>query len=440
LETYIISKFKPLANKKYYWTPDQSATHSEDERRLHSKLMMGRKQPKEGIQRSAKSRTNKYTLELYCEDELLEVFKNTTAVGITNWILENHKIIISPSSLWATISQRKGRQAKGYRLKEPAGESGLQSKTKILRSIKGNPVVTKDVNGNIRVFVSSAAAAEVLNINEGDLGSVRRNSYSQGGGYSARNLTEHEINENYHEWPAYYQVKIDKTEFYTFNLSSFCRSHNLVIGTVHKRLSMGTGYSITNGMKISGAVVHKHSSLELFDVEIIDDLPIPSPLPVAAKQSDVKGVFWIGSKRKWEIKILIGHKENNFGSTIDQDIAVSVAEYVLANLDEPKIIESGRNLLKELKSAAGEQTKDSQLNKHSGTGKDRLIRAAELGEELLKLSMPSGNKQRNEWLKENYEIDLRRAQRYMQIARGRQSHPAKFYDSDSISTFLKEII
>ena len=46
LETYIISKFEPLANKKYYWTPDQSATHSEDERRHHSKLMTGRQQPK----------------------------------------------------------------------------------------------------------------------------------------------------------------------------------------------------------------------------------------------------------------------------------------------------------------------------------------------------------------------------------------------------------
>ena len=83
--------------------------------------------------------------------------------------------------------------------------------------------------------------------------------------------------------------------------------------------------------------MHKHSSLELFDVEIIDDLPIPSPLPVAEKQSDVKGVFWTGSKRKWEIKILIVHKEINFGSTVNQDIAVRVAEYVLANLDEPKI-------------------------------------------------------------------------------------------------------
>ena len=214
--------------------------------------MTGRKQPKEGIQRSAKSRTNKYTLELYREDELVEVFKNTTAIGVTNWILENHRILIAPSSLWATISQRKGRQTKGYRLAEPAGESGLKSKTKTLRSIKGHSVITKDVNGNTRIFVSSTAAAEALNINRGDLGSVLRNSYSQSGGYSARNLTEDEINENYQKWPAYYKIKIDNTEHYTFNLSSFCRSNKLVIGTVHKRLSMGKGYSITNGMKISG--------------------------------------------------------------------------------------------------------------------------------------------------------------------------------------------
>ena len=65
LETYLIREHKPLANIKYYWTPDQSAAHSEDERHHHSQLMRGRKQPEVGIKKSARSRTNNFKIELY---------------------------------------------------------------------------------------------------------------------------------------------------------------------------------------------------------------------------------------------------------------------------------------------------------------------------------------------------------------------------------------
>lgn len=439
LETFLIDKFKPLANKKYFWTPDQTATHSEDERRHHSQLMAGRKQPREGVVKSARSRTNNYTLELYFEGDLVKIFKETTAVEVTNWILENHKTLIAPSSLWATISQRKGRQTGGYSLVEPAGASGLNIKTKLLRSINGNAVVTKDINGKLRVFVSAAAAAKALNINEGDLGSVIRSSYSQSGGYTARNLTETEINRNYDKWPIYYHLKIEDIDYHTFNLTSFCKSHNLVVGTVHKCLSKGTGYVISNGSRVSGSIVHTHNSFELFDIDLEDNLPIPDLPPVSEKKSSVEGVYWQNTKQRWFINIQIDKKSVNFGSTKFHEIAVQVAKYIHKNLDDVSIIESGRQLLRKLKYAADEQVKDSTLNKHSDTAKDRLTQAADFGDILLTLDLPNGNKKRDEYLRQKQSIDLRRAQRYMQLARGRRKYPEQFKKSSSISDFLSSL-
>ena len=281
LETYLITEHKPEANIKYYWTPDQSSGHSEDDRRHHSKKMLGRAQLLDGVKRAAKSRTNKHTLELHFSGQCIKIFQNTSALQISNWILEQQKIAILPSALWATITGRKGSNTKGFKLIKTSVGSELSLKNKLLRAINGKSVVTKNVDAQIRVFVSAAAASDTLEVNEGCLGSVIRGTYKQTKGYTSRYLTGEEISKNIKKWPAHHEIIFDGTIYRFFNITKFRKSKKLVIGTVHKLLTGAAEYSISVGRKIEGSTRWVYQSFEIFDFEMIDDLPIPEPQATA---------------------------------------------------------------------------------------------------------------------------------------------------------------
>ena len=440
LETYLISKYNPVANIRYYWTPDQQAEHSEDDRRQYSQKMLGRTKPKEGIEKSSKSRTNKHTLELHFGGKIIHTFKNTTALNISNWILVEHGAIVTPSALWATIKGRKGTNANGYRLIKTSKDGGYSLETKLLRAITGKAVAIKNVQGKIRVFVSSASAAEALGINESGLGLKNVKPAAQQVDYTSRYLTELEISRNIEKWPVYHQIIFNSEVFKFLNITKFCNSHNLVVGTIHKQLNGIAKYSISAGKKVKGSTHWNHKSYEITNPKIIDDLPKPKPKPIAKRQSKIKSVFWDNYKKQWNIVVVLKSATTNLGYTKSEKIAEKVSNFFHGNVNTPDVVNDARALLKQLKRKNGERIKNDEYLLTLGRGKTFLKNAAVIGQKIIDKvdEIPSGTKNREKWYYDNYGIPIRVAQRYVQIARKKLEMPEHFITANSVANFLSK--
>lgn len=439
LETFIIATQKPEANVKYYWTPDQRAEHSVEARHHHSILMSGRRQPRSGVNKAAKTRTNNDTYDLLLDSEIINTFEGASASSISNWILENCGETVSPSSLWATIKEKKGRTYKGFKLVKTSESDGLTAKTLILRAITGKPIMIKDVKGQLRFFINSDSAAQSLNINSGDLASSSRGDRLQSQNYNSRYLSEFEISSNIEKWPVYHLVTIDGKEHKFFNISKFCEKHKLIKGTVHKLLSGSQEYCITAGKRVEGSTVWKHESLELFDLEVSDDLKLPINRS-AKRKSEYAGVFWHDDRQTWNIRVSVNEAEVNFGYVKNEEIAKEISLYVSNNKSDPNVVEDARKLLRQLKIHSGERVKKDEHLRSMGSGRELLENAAKVGQEIIERAeeIPKGKDQRKNWYEINYGIDVRVGQRYSQVAREKLKRPADFKSSKTISEFLKK--
>ena len=437
LETYIISSHSPETNIKYYWTPDQSAEHSEEARLHHSLLMNGRSQPRSGVDKAAKSRTNKNKFNLLLNGEVVNTFDSKSSVEISNWILENYGVAASPSALWATIKERKGSNYNGFKLVKISESEELSPRTLLLRSIVGKSVMVKDMDENVRFFVSSASAAEALNINEGDFASSSRGDYQQALNFNSRYLTEIEVIQNIEKWPVYHKVFINKREYKFLNISRFCDRHNLVKGTVHKLLSGSQEYCITKGKKVAGVTIWNYESFEIFNLGILDDLKTPTQRNAKYK-SQHSGIYWQKNKQQWNIRVTLEGHDVNIGYTKSEIVAKEVSQYIFSNKSKPNLVEEARSLLKRLKRQTNERVRNDEHLRFIGSGRELLINAARIGQEILDKTteLPSGKRNREEWYIKNYGIAARVGQRYSQVARERVKRPGDFEDSQTIKEFL----
>jgi hypothetical protein len=438
LETYLISKHNPEANIRYYWTPDLRTEHSEDDRRHYSQKMLGRSQPKDGIEKSSKSRTNNHTLELHFGGQRIRTFTNTTAVNISNWILAEREVIITPSALWATIKGRKGTNANGYRLIKISKDKAQSLETKLLRAITGKAVAIKNVYGKIRVFVSSAAAAEVLGIKESNLGIKNLGTTAQAFDYTSRHLTEMEISKNIEKWPVYHQITLNSEVYKFLNITKFCNTHNLIIGTIHKLLNGVSDYSVSAGKRVEGSTHWNYKSYEITNLKIFDDLLTPKPKPIAEYQSKIKGVFWEKYKQQWNIVVVLNSETKNLGYTRSKKLAEKVSEFLYNNVHNPDVLIETRALFKSLKRKNGERVKNDDYLLTLGRGKTFLENAAIIGQKIIDKvdEIPSGTKNREKWYKDNYGIPIRVAQRYVQVAYKKAEMPEHFVSANSVTNFL----
>ena len=400
--------------------------------------MLGRSQPKEGIEKSSKSRTNNHTLELHFNGQLIHTFTNTTAVNISNWIFVEREVIVTPSALWATITGRKGKNANGYRLIKTSKNEVVSLKTKLLRAVTGKAVAIKNVDGKIRVFVSSAAAAGTLGVKESNLGIKNLGTTLQAFDYTSRYLTEMEISENIEKWPVYHQVTLNSEVYKFLNVTKFCNTHNLVVGTIHKLLNGVSDYSISAGKRVEGSSHWNHKSYEITNPKVFDDLLTPKPKPIAKYQSKIKGVFWEKYKQQWNIVVILNSETKNLGYTRSKKLAEIVSEFFYDNVSAPDVLIKTRALFKRLKRKNGERVKNDEYLLTLGRGKTFLENAAIIGQKIIDLvdEIPNGTKNREKWYKDNYGIPIRVAQRYVQVAYKKVEMPEHFISANSVANFL----
>jgi hypothetical protein len=229
----------------------------------------------------------------------------------------------------------------------PLGASQLTEYELLKIRAFSNPVLAKDYNGALRLFISAKSAAKALGILRNSIlekiGKTER-GYSRLG-YSFRYLTESEIEANIKLWPVYYQLVQDQKKILSINLDKTLKDlqisrHELDIcfkHTEHKKPSLIS--------KISYEIIHNHDKEELFDFKVTDDLNTPK---------HGKGYTYVKGKNRFLIQIRIKGKNNIIGTTPTEEIAKKVANFVYDNEKDENVIINAKKLCAKLKDENGE--------------------------------------------------------------------------------------
>ena len=119
-------------------------------------------------------------------------------------------------------------------------------------------------------------------------------------------------------------------------------------------------------------------------------------------------------------------------------MAKEVSQYIFSNKSKPNLLEEARSLLKRLKRQTNERVRNDEHLRFIGSGRELLINAARIGQEILDKTteLPSGKRNREEWYIKNYGIAARVGQRYSQVAREKVKRPGDFEASQTIKDFL----
>jgi len=368
VETYFIDRTKAEANIVRYWCPDMSYERSEMERRTYSRIRSGRKKRQEVIDKSARSLSNKLTLDLYRGDELIRRFRNTSASVIAEWIRSELGADVYAAGLWHTV--RSTHLHRGFRLKVVgAAPPDLDPLTVIKKSIAGQAVLAKGVDGQLRVFVSLQSAAQKLDIVAPNIAHALKGKRPQAGNYTFRYLTDAEIERNIERWPVYYRICVDGVEHRVLNMTAFCESQRLKQTSVRKVISAG-GYCISGGKRVEGEIVRNHESLEILGADVDDDLPTPVLVEraPAERQSGHRGVSWNTLQQKWAVLVVINNRQVGFGRTDHLDVAIEVADWVYQRIDDPDVVQRGRGLMERLRTQAGEVTRANSKGNYGVRG------------------------------------------------------------------------
>ena len=230
----------------------------------------------------------------------------------------------------------------------PFGASQLTEYELLKIRAFSNPVLAKDFNGALRLFISAKSAANALGILRNSIlekvGKTER-GYSKLG-YSFRYLTESEIKANIKLWPIYYRLVQNENVILSINLKKTLKElqkskHELDIyfkHSEHKEASLTP--------KISYEVIHNHDNEELFNFNITDDLETPE---------FGKGYTYIKRKNRYLIQIKLNGSNNIIGITPSEEIAKQVADFVYDNKDDQNVIDNAKKLCEKLKDKNGER-------------------------------------------------------------------------------------
>lgn len=208
--------------------------------------------------------------------------------------------------------------------------------------VESNPVLAKNLDGELRLFTSARSAGLALGI--------LRNSILEKIGkipkgperlqHTFRYLTEAEIDANIHLWPAYYEIQLNGKNFKCLNLEKFSSQQNLPyseikIGTVNPEIT-----TTVEGSLFRCKFVQKHESEEIHGFKVKDDLPRP-------KRGN--GYQFIKSKGSYRVQIRIDGNNNYIGTTKNEKIAQLVADFVYENDTNADVIVQAKTYLSNLR-------------------------------------------------------------------------------------------
>jgi hypothetical protein len=305
-----------------YWTPSNNAGASERQQKHYSNSRKGQIRTEFHNQASAEALSNNLVVELFKHDQSIKLFKRKSGPMIVAWIKKYLEVEIGSSTLWATL--RGGYHPKGFYLKVLEGELRKVSvKEKIRKRIAALPVLAKGSDGEYRLFISAASAADALGSTSPKISQALTTERNSTGGYSFRTLEDYEIKDNIHLWPIYYRVNVDQTSKLVLNLNAATKEFNVKRSAFSnfirdKKIYPSRQFTVSYGKKISCEMFEMHESEEIFDFEIKDNLSTPTPF---------KGYSY--EKGNYKIRLTIGDMgyQTSIGRTKSEDTAQKTVSF-----------------------------------------------------------------------------------------------------------------
>lgn len=209
--------------------------------------------------------------------------------------------------------------------------------------IESNPVLAKNLDGNLRLFTSARSAGLALGI--------LRNSILEKIGktpkgperlqHTFRYLTEAELEANIHLWPAFYEVHLNEEKFKCLNLEKFSFNQKLPYSAIKVGVDNPEITTTVNGLSIHCKYVQQHENEEIHGFTVRDDLPRP-------KRGN--GYQYVKSKDSYRVQIRIDGKNHYIGVTKVEEIAQLVADFVYENITNTDVVEQAKVYLSSLRS------------------------------------------------------------------------------------------
>lgn len=280
LETLIIDLNEPACNVVRYWCPDMSYEVDDKQRKRVSEHHSGKILTDQTIEKISTANTNSLSLELWYKGQFVRKFVNTSQTKIAKWIFDEFQINVGKSTLWSTIERNKDHR--GFQLFVSKGEiSSHDPSLSIKKRISGSPILAKDTDGKLRLFVSVNSASEILKIAAPNIRFVLKGDSPSTGGYCLRKLTNEEIQKNIPKWPIYYKLSVDGVEEFSLNLSQSAKKHGLAKSTFTLILHNNQDYKISGGKYLTCELIQNHFNEEIFGFEVEDNLSTPNQPQVA---------------------------------------------------------------------------------------------------------------------------------------------------------------
>ena len=275
LETLIIDLHDPACNVLRYWAPDMSHERSDKQRQKVSEAHMGKVLSNQTLEKIGAANTNNLTLELWFKGKLVRTFFNTSQTKIAKWIFDQYQITVGKGTLWSTIT--RDTDHRGFQLVLVNGKIlSNDPLVSIKKRIASSPILMKDTQGKLRVFISVNSASEILDIAAPNIRIVLKGDSTSTNGYCIRKLTNEEIQKNISKWPVYHKLSIDGVEEISLNLSQSAKKHGLKKSTLTLIEHKNQDYKISQRKHLTCKLVQNHFDEELFGFEVEDDLSTPN--------------------------------------------------------------------------------------------------------------------------------------------------------------------
>ena len=275
LETLIIDLHDPACNVLRYWAPDMSHEVSDKQRQKASEAHTGKVLSNQTLEKIGAANTNNLTLDLWFKGKFVRTFLNTSQTKIAEWIFDQYQITVGKAALWSTIT--RDTDHRDFQLVLVNGKiSSNDPLVSIKKRIASSPILMKDTQGKLRVFISLNSAADILEIAATNISAVLKGASTSTNGYSFRKLTNEEIQKNISKWPVYHKLSIDGVEEISLNLSQSAKKHGLKKSTFTLIEHKNQDYKISQGKHLTCKLVQNHFDEELFGCEVEDDLSIPN--------------------------------------------------------------------------------------------------------------------------------------------------------------------
>ena len=223
LETLIIDLHDPACNVLRYWAPDMSHEINDKQRQRVSEIHTGKVLTNQTLEKIGIANTNNLSLELWFKGKLVRTFVNTSQTKIAKWIFGQYQITVGKGTLWSTIT--RDTDHRGFQLVLVNGKIlSNDPLVSIKKRIAGSPILMKDTQGKLRVFISVNSASEILDIAAPNIRIVLKGDSTSTNGYCFRKLTNEEIQKNISRWPIYHKLSIDGVEEVSLNLTQSAKN------------------------------------------------------------------------------------------------------------------------------------------------------------------------------------------------------------------------